>query len=233
MNVLERASKYVSARPPAISGSGGHPACFAVAVALTHGFELGADEAWPIFLAYNERCEPPWSERELQHKLSSAGALNRHPKPRGHLRGCGEPMPPGPIAEVRILKVRWQDMVAQATGRTPTSKNHGQPTPPVASPADLSSPVTDSTPEAPAGVADILPGDEPGCLMLDRLAMIEGILEQRDGKGRAAYTAAQVESCRIGLHQHAGAHPLIDAMLARLIGAKKTALTWQVLAARR
>ena len=82
-------------------------------------------------------------------------------------------------------------------------------------------------------LADVgLPGDEPDCSMRERLAMIETILAQRDARGRVAYTAAQVESCRIGLSRHAGTHSAIDAMLHRLHEAKKNALTWQALAAR-
>jgi len=65
-----------------------------------------------------------------------------------------------------------------------------------------------------------------------RLAMINKVLEQRDEKGRAAYTRSEVESCAIGLRAHRGLHPSIEAMLARLETAKESALTWQALKAR-
>jgi hypothetical protein len=87
MRLSDRAQAYVSRMPAAISGQGGHQATFAAAVALVHGFEMSEGEAWPILSEFNERCEPPWSESELRHKLESAGKLNRHPMPRGHLRG--------------------------------------------------------------------------------------------------------------------------------------------------
>ena len=80
-----RARAYVEKMPPAISGTGGHNATFAVAVALIHGFALPEAEAWPILCEYNTRSRPPWSELELRHKLISAGKLTRTCKPKGHL----------------------------------------------------------------------------------------------------------------------------------------------------
>jgi hypothetical protein len=71
--------------PPAISGQGGHDATFAVAKALVHNFALPNHEAWPILLEFNSRCQPPWSQSELQHKISSASNLTRPCKPKGHL----------------------------------------------------------------------------------------------------------------------------------------------------
>jgi hypothetical protein len=72
--------------PPAISGQNGHDATFAVAKKLAHDFGMTEHDAWPILLDYNSRCQPPWSERELRHKLESAGKLTRAAKSRGHLR---------------------------------------------------------------------------------------------------------------------------------------------------
>ena len=78
LSLIERAGRYVSAMPQAVSGSGGHAAAFNVAVALIHGFALSEDEAWPILLSFNERCSPPWNERELRHKLADADKLGSH-----------------------------------------------------------------------------------------------------------------------------------------------------------
>ena len=86
-SLLARASAYVAAMPPAISGNRGHDATFAVASALVHGFALSRDQAWPIMLEFNARCDPPWSEKDLEHKLDDATKLTRHSKPRGHLLG--------------------------------------------------------------------------------------------------------------------------------------------------
>jgi hypothetical protein len=85
-DVLERARKYVSRMDAAVSGSGGHTATFKVAVALIHGFALAWAEAWALLIEYNERCQPKWSLKELEHKLKQAqGGVHKHP--RGHLLG--------------------------------------------------------------------------------------------------------------------------------------------------
>lgn len=79
----ERAARYVASMPPAISGSGGHNQTFSVACVLVLGFCLTPEKAFPIMETYNERCEPPWSEKELWHKLNSA---NEQSGQRGYLR---------------------------------------------------------------------------------------------------------------------------------------------------
>ncbi|MCC6805826.1 MAG: bifunctional DNA primase/polymerase [Deltaproteobacteria bacterium] len=69
---LARARAYIGAMPGAVSGKRGHDTTFRVALALVRGFGLAVEEAWPIFHEYNARCVPPWSERELGHKLIEA-----------------------------------------------------------------------------------------------------------------------------------------------------------------
>ena len=89
-DVVERARRYVAQMPPAISGQGGHNATLRVACVLVHGFALAPEQAWPILCEYNERCEPPWTERELRHKLDEAGRLTTHMHPRGYLLDGGQ-----------------------------------------------------------------------------------------------------------------------------------------------
>lgn len=84
--VERRALAYVDAMPPAISGSGGHAATYSAATALVHGFGLSPDRALQMLLAhYNPRCQPPWTEKELRHKVDDAAA-KPHDRPRGWLR---------------------------------------------------------------------------------------------------------------------------------------------------
>jgi hypothetical protein len=90
-HLLSRASKYVEKTPPAVAGNHGHEATFAVAVALCHGFALPKNLAWSILREYNQRCCPPWSDKDLEHKLDSAEKLTRHSKPRGYLLGAEWP----------------------------------------------------------------------------------------------------------------------------------------------
>jgi RecA-family ATPase len=86
MTLFDRARAYVAKMDAAVSGSGGHDATFQVACALVWGFDLPEHDARALLAEYNARCSPPWSERELEHKLQSA--MNaKHEKPRGHLRG--------------------------------------------------------------------------------------------------------------------------------------------------
>ena len=82
-SVVERARKYLDTIPGAISGSGGHNQTFRVACVLVLGFGLAKPEALALLLEYNRRCEPPWSDRELLHKVDSA---DKQEGPRGYLR---------------------------------------------------------------------------------------------------------------------------------------------------
>ena len=83
-DVVDRARKYVAAMPPAISGQGGHSACYAVAAVLVNGFDLAEETALDLLAEYNARCVPSWSDYELQHKLHDA-LTKPHNKPRGWL----------------------------------------------------------------------------------------------------------------------------------------------------
>jgi hypothetical protein len=67
-----RILKYLDQCPPAISGQGGHNRTFAVACILVHGFALSVSEALPYLQAYNQRCRPEWTHKELMHKLTDA-----------------------------------------------------------------------------------------------------------------------------------------------------------------
>lgn len=78
----ERAAKYMALVEPAVSGQRGHDVTFRAACALVLGFGLSIDEALPLLAAWNERCQPPWSESELLHKLNSA---NQQGGDRGYL----------------------------------------------------------------------------------------------------------------------------------------------------
>jgi len=74
--MARRARAYLACVEGAISGQNGHKRTFRVACKLTHppprGFGLSLQEAWPLMKEWNEQCEPPWSDRELLHKLEDA-----------------------------------------------------------------------------------------------------------------------------------------------------------------
>lgn len=101
--------------PGAVSGSDGHGQAFTAACALVHGFALSHEDARHLFDEYNQRCAPPWSAHEIEHKLASAESSGTHQKPKGHL----------------ISKsVRHTYGIAEAPHHAPL-----RPTPPAPSPA--------------------------------------------------------------------------------------------------
>jgi hypothetical protein len=78
---IKRASHYVDRMPPAISGQRGHDATFKVALVLVRGFLLPEHLALDLLRDYSARCVPPWSDKELKHKIDSAA---RPPTERDH-----------------------------------------------------------------------------------------------------------------------------------------------------
>jgi hypothetical protein len=73
--MIRRARGYLATIEGAISGQGGHNKTFRVACTLIHKFGLSMEQAWPLFIEWNHQCEPPWSEKELLHKLQDAHRL--------------------------------------------------------------------------------------------------------------------------------------------------------------
>jgi len=83
---LRRAEAYLDKMPGAISGQGGHNATYTAATALVHGFGLSEPTALRLLEErYNLRCQPPWTRRELEHKVREA-ATKEHDRPYGWLR---------------------------------------------------------------------------------------------------------------------------------------------------
>jgi hypothetical protein len=81
-SVIERARRYLDRVPGAVSGQGGHNATFKAACILIHGFNMGRAEAFVLLSEWNKRCQPPWSEKELRHKIESS---DKQPGDRGYL----------------------------------------------------------------------------------------------------------------------------------------------------
>jgi hypothetical protein len=69
----QQASKYLATMDPAIQGADGSRKCFRVACKLVSYFGLDRDDALHLMVSqYNIRCSPPWSQRELEHKVDDA-----------------------------------------------------------------------------------------------------------------------------------------------------------------
>ncbi len=106
--VERRAVAYVAEMPAAVSGNGGHNATYAAATALVHGFGIPPDRALELLLEhYNPRCQPPWSEKELRHKVQDAAA---RASTIGRSAGCATRGPP--------LKRAWTSPACWASSRT-------------------------------------------------------------------------------------------------------------------
>jgi hypothetical protein len=84
ITLREHIERYIDACPPAISGQNGHDQTFRVACILVQGFDLAPDDALTFLVRYNRRCEPPWTEHELVHKLADADRALSY-KARGYL----------------------------------------------------------------------------------------------------------------------------------------------------
>lgn len=90
---LHRARRYLARMPAAISGQNGHGKAYAAAVCMVHGFGLDPQVAFDLLKhEYNARCEPPWSDKELWHKVNDA-VTKPHMRPYGWLRDQRGPEP--------------------------------------------------------------------------------------------------------------------------------------------
>lgn len=81
--VVDRARKYLQRVAPAVSGSGGHNQTFQAACVLVLGFGLPENIALRLLTEWNQGCQPPWSEKDLIHKLRDA---DKQPGDRNYLR---------------------------------------------------------------------------------------------------------------------------------------------------
>lgn len=81
-SIVGRAARYLAELPPAVSGQGGHNATFHAACTLVLGFGLDREPALALLRQWNESCQPPWTDRELEHKVDDA---LKQPGWRGYL----------------------------------------------------------------------------------------------------------------------------------------------------
>jgi replicative DNA helicase len=81
--LMDRAAKYLAKMDASVSGSSGHNTAWRAACAMVHGFGLAAGQALQLLGGeWNARCNPPWSQKELLHKVKQASAA---PGQRGYL----------------------------------------------------------------------------------------------------------------------------------------------------
>lgn len=80
--LVKRATAYLEKADIAVQGQHGSDKCFRAACVLVNDFALSESEAFEAIQPWNARCEPPWSEKEIRHKLDGAA---KQPGERGRL----------------------------------------------------------------------------------------------------------------------------------------------------
>jgi hypothetical protein len=103
MEPYERAVAYLEKMDPAVAGAGGHDMTLRAACELFR-FGLSAGDALAVLRSYNARCQPPWKDGELRHKLADAEKIVRASGKHGIRQGGVGPRrsrtfvpPPAPV----------------------------------------------------------------------------------------------------------------------------------------
>lgn len=68
----QQLSSYIARASIAVSGQNGHKRTLAVARTLFNGFKLSEMETLYWLEQFSKRCDPPWAEKDLKHKVLSA-----------------------------------------------------------------------------------------------------------------------------------------------------------------
>lgn len=99
--LLDAVREALRAHGPAIDGKGGGLHAIHAAAILTHDFALTEDEAWPLFLEWNQTCVPPWDDLDdLRLRLSRGLKYGKKPF------GCRREL--DPVQGARKLIEDWQ-----------------------------------------------------------------------------------------------------------------------------
>ncbi len=75
--LTDRVRRLLAGMPPAIQGQGGDAHTFHLACILMKGYGLPFQVALDLFREWNERCIPPWDERDLRKKLDNANKYGK------------------------------------------------------------------------------------------------------------------------------------------------------------
>jgi putative DNA primase/helicase len=123
----KRVEAYLAKCDPAVSGHGGHNKMIGVVGRVVNGFGLDdADTIFELLQDYNDRCDPPWSDEELEHKIEEALAFEGYTEPRGHLLDDSGPEPGYPGADDRpCFRVYHHVWKADERWRKPGTYHHG------------------------------------------------------------------------------------------------------------
>jgi putative DNA primase/helicase len=138
--LIYRAACYLNSFDPAIWGQGGSDQTFDAACSLVKGFDLSVSEARPILQAWSLCCIPPWSDRELEHKLTDADK-KADDKPRGYLIDAPMPRHPcpsyGPALQHGPTNGEHTDPSANGSGHRADHESPRSSAPPDLPPIDV------------------------------------------------------------------------------------------------
>lgn len=85
-----RAREALQKMQPAVQGQNGSRACFIAALMLFRRFALDVPTVYDLMWRdYNPRCEPPWSEAQMWHKVTDAARSAGVAVPRVERAGLG------------------------------------------------------------------------------------------------------------------------------------------------
>lgn len=84
IDVTERARRYISKLEVSVSGAGGSVKAMHCMCVLIHGFSLNDSDARALFSEWNQSCQPPWSDREIDRLLKNA-ASKESDKGKGYM----------------------------------------------------------------------------------------------------------------------------------------------------
>jgi hypothetical protein len=114
--VAERARAYLATIPPAVQGQNGSKPTYRAACVLVQGFGLSIEQALPLLQEYSARCVPPWSDRELMHKLEDAACGSA----RGYVLDPSRPRQPSAI-DREIAPLEGVEIILRRRSRAPSA----------------------------------------------------------------------------------------------------------------
>lgn len=126
---VERARRYLAKMPAAIAGSNGHTQTFNAVAHVMIGFDLSDETAFDVIAAdYNPRCDPPWSEKELRHKIQSVRKQCQRPtgyllNERPRIQSTQDAADHAPAVPAE-LEVDWMSLLLTKKDRTPKRAYH-------------------------------------------------------------------------------------------------------------
>lgn len=119
LSAFERARRYLARCPGAVEGAGGDTYTFQLACKVAIGFELSDADAYSALAAWNQTCQPPWSERALRDKIANA-------------RRYGKEIPGGrrDAPAPNVLNERGPSLSTLPPRPLPPRPSHSAPAPP-------------------------------------------------------------------------------------------------------